>query len=307
MKIHHDIEFMKLRKRLKHPENLAERARLLEQLVALKPRDPKNRHLQRGFREELESLRAKKRQHRHHVQSPYAGLNFKRVLALVGRTNTGKSCLLAALTGTEPEVSPNEFTTFQPEYGLTLCKDVPVGVVEVPALFDGDSDPAKLRFVRSCDALCVCCRKREDFDFAVERLNEMMVSLAPNPEAEHRDRALDEQVEKPGMVAAWEELPDMGLPHARIDDPEQVRTASYPLLGVKRFYTMRHGKVEGKPLVFPARAEVTIADFAAKLHKKFKDRVKRARVSGPSAKFDNETVGLDHLLLDGDHIELLEH
>ncbi|UCG43679.1 MAG: 50S ribosome-binding GTPase [candidate division WOR-3 bacterium] len=307
MKIHHDIEFMKLRKRLKHPEDLGERVRLLEQLVALKPRDPKNRHLQRGFRKELESLRARKRQHRHHAQSPYERLSFKRVLALVGRTNTGKSRLLAALTGTEPEVSPNEFTTFQPEYGLALCKDVPVGVVEVPALYDGDTDPAKLRFVRSCDVLCVCCRKRKDFDFAVERLKEMKVLLGPEPGPEPRDRTLDQQVVRPGLVAAWEEIPDTGLPHVRIDDPEQVKAAAYPLLGVKRFYTMRHGLVEGKPLVFPARAEVTIADFAAKLHKKFRDRFKRARVTGPSAKFDNETVGLDHALLDGDRIELLEH
>jgi ribosome-interacting GTPase 1 len=307
MRIHQDIEFMKLRKRLKHPENLADRIRLLHQLVALKPRDPKNRHLQRGFREELESLRAKERQHRPHVQSPYDGLSFKCVLALVGRTNTGRSSLLAALTGTEPEVSPNEFTTFQPEYGLALCHDVPVGVVEVPALFDGDTDPAKHRFVRGCDALCVCCRKREDFVFAVERLKEMKVSLGPEPEAEHRDRALHEQIDKPAMVAAWDEIPDTGLPHVRINDPEQVKTVAYALLGVKRFYTMRRGTVEGKPLVFQARAEVTIGDFAARLNKKFRQRFKRARIVGPSAKFDNETVGLDHPLLDGDHIELLEH
>lgn len=49
----------------------------------------------------------------------------------------------------------------------------------------------------------------------------------------------------------------------------------------------------------------TVGDVCDKLHRDFRKKFRYALVSGPSAKFDNQNVGIDHTLIDGDVITLI--
>ena len=49
----------------------------------------------------------------------------------------------------------------------------------------------------------------------------------------------------------------------------------------------------------------TVRDVCAKLHRDFLRKFRYARVKGPSAKFDWQRVGLDHLLKDGDLLTII--
>ena len=49
----------------------------------------------------------------------------------------------------------------------------------------------------------------------------------------------------------------------------------------------------------------TVRDVCAKLHRDFLRKFRYARVKGPSAKFDWQRVGLDHLLKDGDLLTVI--
>ncbi len=307
MRIHHDIEFMKLRKKLKSPSSETDRIALLEQVVALRPRDPKNRHLQRLYREELGAIRLKRSQHRHHADNPYDGISYRRQVVLVGGANTGKSTLLGLLTGSAPEVSDTPYATYRPEHGLADCRDVPVQVVEVPAFFEDDRDENKYRFVRNADVIGVCARDRADADLAGDVLKAHRVSLVGRPAGGHRHRALDAVLEKPGFVAAWTTIADAALPTCPVDDVEAVKAVMYRLLGIRRVYCLKRGEVQGRPLVFGTGEPTTVADFIERLDKRFVGRYRRARIAGSSAKFDGETVGTDHELGDGDRVELVEH
>ena len=60
-KIHHDIEFKRLRQGLSHTSSIGAKIALLRQLVALNPRNPKNLTLRKKFREDLEKLRVKRK------------------------------------------------------------------------------------------------------------------------------------------------------------------------------------------------------------------------------------------------------
>lgn len=57
-----------------------------------------------------------------------------------------------------------------------------------------------------------------------------------------------------------------------------------------------------EPLI--AQRGSTIRDVARKIHRDFEKKFRYARVSGPSAKFDNQQQGLDHVLEDKDVLEL---
>jgi ribosome-interacting GTPase 1 len=84
---------------------------------------------------------------------------------------------------------------------------------------------------------------------------------------------------------------------------ELIGARLFELLGVVRVYTKQPGKNAAvEPIV--ARQGLTVGDLAKTIHSDFYKRFKYARVWGPSAKFESERVGLDHVLADGDVVQL---
>lgn len=84
---------------------------------------------------------------------------------------------------------------------------------------------------------------------------------------------------------------------------EQLKSKLFRVLSLIRIYTKEtDGSVSPKPLVL--KKDSTVNDVAKRLHAKFINRFKFAKVFGPSAKFPGEKVGLDHKLLDGDIIQI---
>ena len=84
---------------------------------------------------------------------------------------------------------------------------------------------------------------------------------------------------------------------------ELLGSRLFELLGVVRVYTKQPGKNAAvEPIV--ARQGLTVGDLAKTIHSDFYKRFKYAKVWGPSAKFESERVGLDHVLADGDVVQL---
>ena len=63
-----------------------------------------------------------------------------------------------------------------------------------------------------------------------------------------------------------------------------------------------NGDIAPKPIVLEEGA--TVADVAKIIHTRFYDNFKQAKIYGPSAKFDGQSVGLNHELKDGDVVEI---
>jgi len=309
-KIHHDIEFTVLRKRLNRVGSVDEKISLLKQLVALNPRNPKNLALRRKYRESIETLRVKKGTKRKVVASPYDVIHYKRQVLILGATNTGKSMLLNRLTGSLALIKESSFTTYRPEEQMMDCRDVSVQVVEVPALYIGDSDTAKYRFIRNTDVLCICARTKEDFSLTIRQLENYFVILGNSPSAggkTHQHRLNDEIIEKPAFMVSWEaEMEGENLAVIDINDIESISEQIYTLLNIKRIFYMKDGEIKGKPLVFSADQEVTVLDFIKNLDKRILASFKRAKViHGDTTVYGVQVVGMDYTLDDGDMVELV--
>jgi ribosome-interacting GTPase 1 len=77
----------------------------------------------------------------------------------------------------------------------------------------------------------------------------------------------------------------------------------FELLEITRVYTKEPGQEPAKdPIV--CKPGTTVGDLARTIHNDFYNRFKYARIWGPSAKFDNEKVGIDRVLLDRTIIQL---
>ncbi|ADT83958.1 OBG GTPase family GTP-binding protein [Thermococcus barophilus] len=82
-----------------------------------------------------------------------------------------------------------------------------------------------------------------------------------------------------------------------------VKDALYELAGIIRVFTKSPGEEPAYPPI-ALRKGATVLDVAKRIHKDFAKKFKYARVWGKSVKFPGQRVGADHVLEDGDIVEI---
>ncbi len=103
----------------------------------------------------------------------------------------------------------------------------------------------------------------------------------------------------------WEgDCPMMPVSVATGRNLESLKRAIFKKLEVMRVYSQAPGETARMDLPFVLPIGSSVEAFAAKVHQDFAENMKSARVWGSSAAFPGQTVSRDHILQDGDIIEL---
>ena len=90
-----------------------------------------------------------------------------------------------------------------------------------------------------------------------------------------------------------------------IDDAslDDLRRAIWGLTGLIRVWLLHDGEVDQLPQPMPAGS--TVADVADRVHHELGASALGGRIRGPSARFEGQRVGRDHVVEDGDTVEIL--
>ncbi|MGA2800166.1 MAG: GTPase [Candidatus Micrarchaeaceae archaeon] len=99
-----------------------------------------------------------------------------------------------------------------------------------------------------------------------------------------------------------EVLPISATQNINID---KLKTAIYRNLNIMTIYLKPKDEDIAKPLIL--KAQSTVGEAAAKLHTEILDNLKCAYISGPSAKFNRQRVGTEHVLKEGDTITFIKN
>ena len=115
------------------------------------------------------------------------------------------------------------------------------------------------------------------------------------------DEAPDGSVE--AMRAAF---PDLRIVRVSVLDDaslDELRAAIWSLTGLIRVFLRLDDEVAAEPVALVPPA--TIFDVADAIHHDLAERCTGARVWGPSARFAGQRVGREHVVLEGDTVEVL--
>jgi uncharacterized protein len=230
-------------------------------------------------------------------------------VALVGPPNVGKSSLLQAVSEIQIKTGDYPFTTLRPVPALTRLGGVLVQLVEIPGLIAGASDDigggrALLGVLRSADAIVYCLRLGSDpVELELVR-TEVAAAGIEKPAFLAATRA--DEASEGDLERLAEAFPDLEVvPISIIDEAtlEAFRAAVWALTGLIRVYLRSNGSVDSEPAALHPGS--TVADVADGVHHELGATFTGARIWGTSARFEGQRVGRDHVVVEGDVVEIL--
>ena len=224
---------------------------------------------------------------------------------LVGLPSAGKSSLVNALSGMKSKVGSYEFTTLKPQPAIVNIKGAEVQIVDLPGLIKGASDDVGggkrlLGLVRDCDGIILLHDLTKPFSqtqILLEELDKAKItkeliivgnkSDLPNTQKNIEELKREFPESDVQIISVYQ--------RKGLDALKEVIWVHSNLI---RVYTRK----ETEPLILEKGA--TVEDVINSIHKDLIKKFKYARITGKSAKFENQQVSLNHELQDEDSIEL---
>jgi uncharacterized protein len=320
-------EYFEVEKEYRAARTTDEKIATLEELISTIPKHKGTDHLRADLRRRLsklkESSKAQKRTTKQ--ESPFnidpegAGQ-----VVLVGTPNVGKSALVRALTNATPEVADYPYTTWTPTPGMMPVENVQIQLIDTPPLSEEFVEPQLLDLIRRADLILIVLDLQT---FPIQQLEDALTILEANRIlAPHReplyeggrrpyvkstlilankcdDEACAEDFEVLAELLAddgWLLIPVSATTGRNL---EAMKREVLQALGVIRVYAKPPGKEPDLSAPFVLREGSTVADFAGKVHQDFYRNLKAARVWGKGV-YDGQMVGRDHVLHNGDIVEL---
>ena len=303
-----------------------EKIQALREMLAVMPKHKGTEKMQADIRRRISQLQAESKRARATARGAPPWIVEKVGIGqvpVVGPPNAGKSSLVAALTRAEPRIADYPFTTTAPCPGMMEFENVQVQLVDTPPLGPGhwvDWMPDLLRRADACLLLLDLAVPEPWAAVAPIRagFRERGVWLGP-PGPDDEPGPFDvvvpvlvvaNKADAPGAAERWAawpanaDRPALAVSARRGDGLDALRRRVFETLNVVRVYPKPPGKPpdRSEPFVLPAGS--TVRALAERIHKEVARGFRYARVWGGSGKFEGQRVGEDHVLADGDVVEI---
>ncbi len=217
---------------------------------------------------------------------------------IVGFTNSGKSTLLASLTNASPEIASYKFTTKEPIVGMMAYKGTLTQIIEIPSIESEYYDKGLVNTADTILILVTSIKQISQIEKNLERVHGKKLIVFNIKDLEEINKRKVEATLKSKKY-------DFVILSTKIKEEfEELKEKLLQSFNKIRVYTKEPGKEKSdKPLIFEPGAMVK--DVAQKIFKTTKSEniIREAKITGPSSKFPNQKVGLDHKLKDLDIIE----
>jgi len=329
-------EFKKAQNAFRRARDPEEKLSLLRQMLRLIPKHKGTEHLQSDIKSKIKDLTdelsgPKKGASRSGPPTTFRAEGAAQI-ALVGPPNSGKSAIHARLTGSHTTSESYPFATQYPQPGMFPHQDATFQLIDLPSIshehpiaWIGNAlQPAEAALLvvdlsqpgcveRTIEVVNLLRAKRvhliadwpKDVTEPEADDDDMFATLLPTLLVANKSDLIDDPI---GELEVLEELSGVDFPMIAVSAEtgagfDDLGQWLFDHLGVVRVYTKLPGAEPDMGTPFTIRTGETVLDVAFQVHKDVAASLKYARVWGKTA-FDGQQVGKDHVLIDGDVVEL---
>lgn len=252
-------------------------------------------------------------------------------ISLVGPPNSGKSAIHSRLTGSHSTSEAYPFATQYPQPGMFHYEDAAFQLVDLPSVSSQHPIAWMGNALQPADAglLVVDLSQPGCVELTIEVVellrskrihmiaqwpedgvdadpdDDIFAKLLPTLLVANKSDLIDDPLSE---LEVLEELSGVDFPTMAVSAKtgaglDDLGGWLFRQLGVVRVYTKLPGKEPDLGTPFTIRHGQTVLDVAFQIHKDVAAQLKYARVWGTES-FDGQQVGRDHVLVDGDVVEL---
>ena len=246
------------------------------------------------LKEKIESLSKSRRK--------FSGESIKKEdmqAVIIGKTNSGKSSLISLLTNTSPKIAFYPFTTKKPIVGMMPFQGAQIQLIEIPAIGSEYYDRGAVNTADTILILITNVSQIPEIENSEELSNahgkRIIIFNKIDGFNENEKRRIEATL-KSGRYNFVMISTKTG------ENTEELKEKIFKSFNKIRVFTKEPGKLKTlEPIILNENA--TVSDVAEKILKGFSKNIKEARITGPSSKFSNQVVSLNHELKDLDAVE----
>jgi ribosome-interacting GTPase 1 len=323
-------EFLAARERYNSAKSIEERISALQEMLTTIPKHKGTEKMQADLKTRLAKLQSQLTKQKRSGGRRYDPSHVKREgagqVVLTGPPNAGKSALAHALTNAQPEVAEYPFTTRTPQPAMMQFENIQIQLVDAPAVSEIYMETWLPNLVRVADVVVLVADTGSDdclaeteavINILAERKVELIAVTGRKVAGSERVAQMPtllaaNKSDRPGSQDRLELLqellahrfgPALEISASTGDGLEDLRKRIFESLFIIRVCSKAPGKPADtkRPFVLPEGA--TVSDFAREVHADFAQKLQFARIWG-EGKHDGQRVHKDHVLTDGDVVEL---
>jgi hypothetical protein len=318
--------YFEAEQRYREAKTPAEGIAALEEMLAIMPKHKGTDKLKADLRRRLSKLRSKQHEKKK-VGKRESSFKIEREgvgqVVVIGAPNVGKSALVAALTKAEPVVADFPHSTWKPTPGMMHFEDIQIQLIDTPPISREYMEPLFFDMVRRSDMVLVVVDVHTD---PLQQLEETVSVLkerkiGPRGSERHSEEntgwrflpllvianKIDGQSSEENfeifrslLEDDWPAIPVSAKTGYHFD---VLKKSIFHALDIIRIYSKVPGKEPDLNEPFVVKKGCTVEELAVKIHKDFSAKLKFARLWGAQV-YDGQMVQRDHVLQDGDIVEL---
>ena len=283
-------------------KNDGERQTALEDMIRKCPSHKGAENLRAQLRLRLKKLKEKI------IQAKKSGKSTKQSIrksdmqaVLIGVANSGKSTILAKLTNAHPKISEHKFTTQKPEIGILNYQGIQIQIIDLPSIGHENFD---IGIVNTADLILETITDIKEIEKIEKHLSnfhgkKLIVFNKTDLLIENQKRKISENLKSKRrnfILCSMVKDENIG----------ELKEKIFNNFEIVRIYLKEPGKeLADKPMIMKPKS--TIKDISEKISSQFAKTIKDVHIWGPSSKFPNQKVGLNHKVKDKDIVEFKTH
>ena len=317
-------QYFEAEKGFRLAKNPAEKIVALEEMLAIMPKHKGTDHLRAELRRRIakltQALDKKSATQRATMVIEKEGAA---QVAVIGMPNSGKSQLVSSITNASPTVAEYPFTTHTARPGMMEFENIKIQLIDTPPLAFQPIEFWLPPMLRRAGALLVIVDLSDaslgQLETIISQLEGMRIGIGDRKALDEAGRVLTQKkaliignkVDLDNASESYttlhnkykQQFPVIAISARQGVGLEELRLKIYQMLDIIRVYTKAPGEKPdfADPIILDRGS--TLEDAAASVHKDFRAKLKYARIWG-SGKHDGVMVKRDHILQDGDVIEL---